>query len=102
MISKNWLRRSVLVCGTISLLVCEHLGAQAPGTLPVPESVGGKTPAIALVDAADAEQWQTWAKEHGWRVIAAPVPVNAPIDQRVQALASAVQEAIQNNGVDPA
>lgn len=102
MISKSSLRRSVLACGIISLLASARLAAQAPATLPLSEATATKTPAIALVDAADAEQWQTWTREHGWRVITSAAASSAAIDQRVQALASAVQEAIQKDSVDPA
>jgi hypothetical protein len=56
-------------------------------------------PAIALVDAADAPQWQSLVKDSGWRVIAGPA-ANTP-DDRVQALAGAVRQAIKE-GVDPA
>jgi hypothetical protein len=85
---KNWLRRSVLACG-ISLLAAQP-AAQ-------------KTPAFALIDSADEAQWQTWAKELGWQVIAPAAPSGGPlaIDARVQALAAAVQEAIKSGSVDP-
>ena len=63
MISKNWSRRSVLACG-ISLLACALAPAQTSSTQ-------AKTPAIALIDAADAAQWQTWTKSVGWQVITA-------------------------------
>src|SRR5437868_3521573 len=102
MISKNWLRRSVLACGTISLFACEPLAAQAPAALPQSNPDAGKTPAIALVDANDQAQWQTWAKDHGWRVVTSAAAANAAIDLRVQALVAAVLEAIQRDAVDPA
>jgi predicted esterase len=89
MTSKSWPRRSGLVCGTISLLVCGLAAAQTPGA-PVP--------ALAVVDQEDATQWQAWAKEAGWRVITG-APANNP-DGRVQSLAAAVQEALKA-GVDP-
>src|SRR5215217_5004285 len=79
MISKNWSRRSVLACGVISLLAS---GAAA------------QSPAIALVDPADAEQWEMWAKEAGWKVIAGGAAGSA--DARIQALAPAVRDAIRN------
>lgn len=94
--SKNWSRKSVLVCGIVSLLAC---GTAAAQTAPK------KTPAIALLDGADATEWQNWSRERGWRVVTpgtAPGPANPGIDPRVQALASAVQDAIKNAGVDPA
>ena len=47
MTSKDWSRRSVLACGVISLLAS---GAAA------------QSPAIALLDTADAAQWEAWAK----------------------------------------
>jgi dienelactone hydrolase len=62
-----------------------------------------KTPAFAILDPADAAQWQTWAKGRGWQVIAPPAAsANAAMDARVEALASAVQEAVRSSGVDPA
>jgi predicted esterase len=101
MISKNWSRRSVLACGILSLLaqaflpVCGHAQAGAPS------GPAAKTPAIALIDAADAPQWQAWTKDLGWRVIT-PAASEAAIDLRVQALATAVQNAIRDSAVDPA
>lgn len=83
--SKNWSSGSGAAFATISLLLCGPAAAQ--------------TPAIALVDAADAPQWQTWAKETGWRVISAAPADSA--DARVLALAAAVRDAVKN-GVDPA
>jgi hypothetical protein len=62
-----------------------------------------KSPAIVLVDGADAAQWQTWTKDLGWQVIVPPAEAaNANPDLRVQALASAVEAAIRNAGVDAA
>jgi predicted esterase len=61
-----------------------------------------KPPAVALLDANDAAQWQNWTRELGWQVIA---PAGAPepaIDSRVRALAAAVESAIQSGSVDPA
>jgi predicted esterase len=91
--SKNWSRRSVLACGIISLLACGSAAAQPAAK---------KTPAIALVDGADAAQWRNWSGERGWQVIAPAGPANPSIDLRVQALASAVEDAIRNSGADPA
>jgi predicted esterase len=101
MISKSWSKRSALACGIISLAASGQLPAQDPGVLPQPASAVARPPAIALIDAADATQWQTWVKDRGWQVVTA-ASANAAIDQRVQALASAVQGAIQKGGVDPA
>src|SRR5215470_12186552 len=86
MTSKNWRARSGLVCGTISLLAC---AAAAEQTSPVP--------ALAVADQEDAAQWQAWAKDAGWRVIAGTAST-AP-DTRVQSLAAAVAEAVKA-GVD--
>jgi hypothetical protein len=61
-----------------------------------------KAPAVALLDAADAVQWQNWTGELGWRVIVPQGTPSANIDMRVQALVAAVQAAIQNGSVDPA
>ena len=90
MTSRNWPNEFVRACATISLILCWPLAAQT------------KVPAIALLDAADAVQWQNWTREAGWQVIA---PAGAPatdIDSRVRALAAAVESAIQNGSVDPA
>ena len=77
---RNWSRKSVLVCGVISLLAGGAARAQ---------SASAKSPAIVLVDGADAAQWQTWTKDVGWQVIApAADTANTNIDVRVQALAS--------------
>jgi predicted esterase len=69
--------------------------------LPQPAPTAAKAPAIALIDPADAPQWQTWVKDRGWQVVTATA-ANPAIDLRIQALAAAVQEAIQKGGVDPA
>ena len=81
---RSWLRRSVPACATISLLAGSCLAA---------------TPALALVDAADVAQWQAVVKDAGWRVITAAAADNP--DARVEALAAAVERAIQD-GADPA
>ena len=96
--SKSWSRKSVLVCGVISLLA-------GPGGHPAAaaQATPAKSPAIVLVDGADAAQWRTWTKDLGWQVIAPAVDAaKANIDVRVQALASSVEAAIRNAGVDPA
>ncbi|MFY9726646.1 MAG: PDZ domain-containing protein [Bryobacteraceae bacterium] len=67
-------------------------GAQAPT----------KSPALALVDAQDAAHWQSAAKEAGWQAIVPGGASTDPIDTRVLAVATAVRDAIQNGGVDPA
>jgi predicted esterase len=91
---RNWSRKSVLVCGVISLLAGGAARAQ---------SASAKSPAIVLVDSADAAQWQTWTKDIGWQVIApAAETANTDIDVRVQALASTAEAAVRNAGVDPA
>jgi predicted esterase len=90
MTSRNWPNEFVRACATISLILCWPLGAQT------------KVPAIALLDAADAVQWQNWAREAGWQVIAPAGAPGADIDSRVRALATAVESAIQNGSVDPA
>jgi len=88
--SKNWLSGSVLACG-ISLLGGTGLLAQ-----PAPK----KAPAITLVDAADAAEWQKWTSEAGWLLVTAAGPANPNIDLRVQDLAKAVEATIQNGDVD--
>ena len=84
MTSKNWLRSSVLACATISLA----------------RFAGAAQPAVALVDAGDAPQWQTWAAERNWQIIVPPAANTT--DLRVQALATAVRTAIQAGNADPA
>jgi predicted esterase len=74
----------------LSLLACWPLPAQP------------KTPAVALLDANDAAQWQNWTRELGWQVIAPAGAPGADIDSRVRALAAAVESAIQSGSVDPA
>jgi len=101
---RNWSRKSALVCGTISLLA--GWSARAQGDLPEPAATAPpKTPAVALLDAADAPQWQAWVGDLGWKVIAPPTPAaSAPaggLDARVQALDAAVRDAIRDAGVDP-
>jgi len=93
--SRNWPGKFALVCATISL----HAIAQQPTLTPASSLV----PAIALVDAADAPQWQALVKAAGWRVITGGVPsgsADSP-DARVQTLAAAVAQATRD-GVDPA
>jgi predicted esterase len=92
MISRNSPNEFVRAC-TISLLFCWLLAAQ---------SQPAKPPAIALLDAADAVQWQNWTHELGWQVIAPAAAPGADIDARVRGLAAAVEAAIQNGSVDAA
>jgi hypothetical protein len=93
---KLWWRRGALAL-TITAFACLAPGAAGQQT-------AARTPAFALLDPADAAQWQTWAKDSGWLVIApAPgLPADATIDTRAQALAAAVQDAVRNSGVDAA
>jgi len=90
MTSRNWPNEFVRACAIISLVVRWPLGAQT------------RVPAIALLDAADAAQWQNWTREAGWQVIATAGAPGTDIDSRVRALAAAVESAIQNGSVDPA
>jgi hypothetical protein len=91
MTSRNWLRRSAIVCA-ISLLrgVLAAQSAQPPKP----------APAIALVDASDAPQWQSLVEGTGWQVVSAPLAPDANIDQRVQALALRVADAVKAGTVD--
>jgi hypothetical protein len=89
---KSWLRKFVLACGTISLLAWNT---------PV-RAAASPSPAIALVDAADLSQWQTWCKEVGWQTLAPPAASNTTADARVQALAALIRDAVKNGSVDPA
>ena len=111
MTSKNWSKRSVLVCAT-SILAGGLALAQPPGAAEPPAIAQpapgvqppgptGKAPVIALVNPADTAQWQTLAAEVGWRVVAAPDDPLANIDKRVQALALKVEEAVKDGTADP-
>jgi hypothetical protein len=95
MISRNSPNEFVRAC-TISLLLGWSLAAQSQSPAATAK------PAIALVDAADAVQWQNWTRELGWQVIAPAAAPGADIDTRVRALAAAVEAATQNGSVDPA
>ncbi len=97
MISKNWSSAFAPACATIRLL----LGVVAVVATASPLAAQPK-PAIALIDAADAPQWQAWTREAGWQVISAAAPANASIDTRVQTLAAAVEAAIAAGTVDRA
>ncbi len=90
--SRSWPRRSGIACA-VSLL-CGLLAAQ-----PAPKGV----PAFALLDESDAAQWRSWASGAGWRVVTpGALPADATADARVQALATAVQEAAGKAEIDPA
>jgi len=97
MTSKNWPNEFVRACATISVLVCclpaAHAQAPAGHT---------QTPAIALLDAGDAAQWQAWTRELGWQVIAPTSGPEENIDSRVRMLAAAVETAMRSGSVDPA
>jgi hypothetical protein len=97
MTSKNWPRKFALVC-TTSILAGAAGWAQ-PTQLPQPAATK-LTPLVALVDAADAAQWESLTKDLGWRVVFAPADPDANIDKRVQALAMTVADAVKAGG-DP-
>lgn len=100
MISKNWSRRSAIVCAT-SFLAGGLAWAQPAEPKAQPTEPKKMAPAIALVDAADAAQWQNLTAGLGWRVLFAPADPDANIDKRVQALALKVEEAVKAGAVDP-
>src|ERR1039458_6307334 len=87
--SKNWPNAFAPACALPSLLFRTPRAAQLK-------------PAIVLIDAGDAAQWQAWTREAGWQVITGEAAPNASIDTRVQTLAAAVETAIHSGGVDPA
>lgn len=89
---KNWRAKSALACSIISLLACGLVRAQT----------AAKSPALAVIDAKDAEHWQAVAKEAGWQTIVPGGASTDPIDTRVLAVAAAVRGAVQNGGADPA
>ena len=88
---KNWLAKFALACATINLLA----GAAVAQT-------AARHPAIALADPAEAEQWQILVKALDWLVITPQADPKAGIDARVQALSTAVNDAIQKSDADPA
>jgi predicted esterase len=92
MTSKSLPSAFARVCVTTSLLSAT-LGAQPAAQKP---------PAIALVDGADAVQWQKWVQDLGWKVIAPQGTPSANSDQRVLALAAQVEAEIKAGSVDPA
>ena len=89
---KNWSKRFALVCAT-SLLAGGPIWAQ-------PSQAKKPVPAIALMDAADAAQWQSLIAGAGWQIVTASVDAGANIDKRVQALALKVDEAVKAGTVD--
>jgi len=96
MISKNWLSESVRVCAissVVGLLACAFLRAQPPQVT--------RKPAVALLDPADAADWQKWTGEIGWQLILWPAPPDSNIDTRVLNLASAVDAAVKAGTADP-
>ncbi len=99
--SRSWSNGFTRAWCTISLLGCGALAAQQPAAAPAAPS--GKSPAVALLDASEAAQWN-WAKDMGWQIIL-PKAGSASatgIDAQVQALAAGVQDAIANANADPA
>jgi len=57
-------------------------------------------PAIALVDAADAAQWQQWTAPLGWQVIAAEGGADKNIDLRLLSLGEKIAAEIKSGKVD--
>jgi predicted esterase len=99
---RHWPRKSALACAAISLLAGGAARAQTDLPVPAP-APSGKIPAIAVLDPAEATQWQGWAAEVGWKIIApAAMPANVSIDARVQAVAAAVREQTKGGTVDAA
>ena len=73
----------------------------SPAAAPQPSPAAPHpTPAIALIDAADAVQWQNWTRELGWQVLAADGAPDKNIDLRVLALAAKVEAGIKSGSVD--
>jgi predicted esterase len=69
--------------------------------VPTVPTAAPKTPAVAVLDPADAPQWQTWVKDLGWKVIVPAESAQPVVDSRTQAVDAAVRDAIQKSGVDP-
>ena len=93
MTSRNWSRRFASVC-TTSILAGGLLWSQ-PGQEPHKPA-----PAIALLDGADAPQWQGLINGTGWQIITAPADPDTNIDKRAQDLAAKVTEAVKAGTVD--
>src|SRR4051812_22418945 len=92
MISKSSPSGFARACA-ISLMAC---AAAAQPTQPPKAPV----PAIALMDASETAQWQTWTRHVGWQVIAADGGAEKNIDLRVLSLTQKVEAAIQSGAVD--
>jgi hypothetical protein len=75
---------SALACTALSLLCCCLAAAQAPPS---------RTPAVVLLDEADAPLWQSVAKETGWQVISPGAQAPKALDARIKALETSVREA---------
>jgi len=109
MTSRNWSRKSVLVCA-ISLAAAawaaeapQAVSSPRPGASPATPAApaAAPAPAIALINAADVPQWQSLTAAIGWRIVSVPGEPDPGIDQRVVALAAAVAAAVRNGAVDP-
>jgi predicted esterase len=107
MTSKNWPSGFAGVCGTscrsgIPPAKCRPYIAHvcAISLFCLAAGAQQKAPAIALMDGADALQWQNWTRELGWQVIAADGAPDKNIDLRVLALAAKVEAAIKSGTVD--
>ena len=73
----------------------------AAGAIAAQSAPPKAAPAIALIDAADAPQWQSAVEGSGWQIVAAAPDPDANIDKRVQALALKVEDAVKAGTVDP-
>jgi hypothetical protein len=107
MISKNSSSAFAPACATTNFLTLFLTPLMLEVTLALWAPLAAQPkPAIALIDAADAAQWQTWARDTSWQILTAPAPASGSsspsIDARVQALAAAVEAAIRSGAIDPA
>jgi predicted esterase len=106
MILKKWSGKSAAACAIELGLLAALTGAGAlqgfsqQELAAAPANTKKGAAAIALVNAADAQQWQALASALGWQVVMAPGDPNVNIDQRVIALAAAVDAAVKSGAVD--
>jgi hypothetical protein len=105
--SRNWLRKSVLACAIRVAAAVSLAGisgaafASQDVVTPAQPATPKSAPAIALIDGSDAPQWQSLTSGMGWQLVSVPGEPDVNIDQRVVALAAAVDAAVKTGSVDP-
>lgn len=83
--SRSWFGGFAAVCAVSAAL------AQAPAA---------KAPVIAVLDAAEVEQWRAWTAPLGWKVVAPASTGQGALDARILDLQAAVAKVVADPGVD--